>query len=132
MCLYVILLMLWRCANLSFISFTLIHTLSLMTQFLVHWKTSHQWESIDELVCGFECWKTWLFHYQVFKFSINQCCLATGFIKLVLRLDFLFIMVPMKCSCEEYAKVLMDELKGRLLNYELMLTLNVIYLNFWA
>jgi len=58
------------------------------------------------------------------KFSINQCCLATGFIKLMLRLDFLFIMVPMKCNCEEYAKALMDELKGRFLNYELMSTLN--------
>jgi hypothetical protein len=31
-----------------------------------------------------------------FKFSINQCCFATGFVKPVLRLDFLFIMVIVK------------------------------------
>jgi hypothetical protein len=100
----------------------------------MNWKTIHQQEYIDELVCGFEWWKTWLFHYQVFcfKFSMNQCCLAIGFIKLVLRLDFLFILVSMKWSCEKYAKALVDELKGKFLNYELMSTLNVIYLNFWA
>jgi len=120
--------MLWRCTNLSFTSFTLIHTLSLMTQILMNWITTHQQESIDELVCGFDCF---IIKFFSFKFFINQCCLAIDFIKLLLRLDFLFIMVLVKWSCEEYAKALMDELRGRFLNYELMSTLNVIYLNFW-
>jgi len=43
-------------------------------------------EKLDCFIIKFFC----------FKFFINQCCLATGFIKLVLRLNFLFILVPMK------------------------------------
>jgi hypothetical protein len=69
--------------------------------------------------------------FFVLNFLVINVVLQLVFIKLVLRLDFLFIMVPIKWSWEEYAKALMDELKGRFLNYELMLTLNLIYLNFW-
>jgi hypothetical protein len=59
-----------------------------------------------------------LWSLLVLIFFINQCCLATSFLKLMLKLDFSFVMVHVKLSREESTKGLVDELKGKFPNHE--------------
>jgi hypothetical protein len=66
----------------------------------------------------------------VFKCVVNQHCLTTSFLKLVLRPYFPLVMV--QSSCEIFAKALVDELQGRFLNHELISALGVIYPNVWV
>jgi hypothetical protein len=66
-----------------------------------------------------------------FKFVVNHCCF-TSFLKHVLRSNFPLVMAYVKSSCQNSTKALVDELQGRFLNHELMLTLGVIHPNFWA
>jgi len=67
-----------------------------------------------------------------FKCVVNQCCLLTSFLKHVLRLELSLVMAHVKLSCGNHAETLVDELQGGFLDHELMSTLGLIYLNFWA
>ncbi len=67
-----------------------------------------------------------------FKCVVNQLCFTIGFLKHVLRPYFPLVMVHVKSNCGNFAKALVDEIKGRFLNHELMSALGVIYRKFWA
>jgi hypothetical protein len=40
---------------------------------------------------------------------VNQCCLTTRILKLVLRRNFPLVMVHVKSNCVNHVKVLVDE-----------------------
>jgi hypothetical protein len=66
-----------------------------------------------------------------FNFFFNQCCFATSSLKIMLKLDFSFVMVHEKLSCEKSTKSLMDELEGKFPNHEQMPMLGVMNQKFW-
>lgn len=51
---------------------------------------------------------------------------------LILRPYFPLVMDYVKMECKKSTKILVQELQGKFPNHELMLTLGVIYPNFWA
>ncbi len=60
---------------------------------------------------------------------MNQHCLATSALKLVLRPCFPLVMAHPKSSYEDFAQALVLELEVKFANHELMLALGVVYLN---
>jgi len=68
----------------------------------------------------------------VLIYFFNQCCFATSSFKFMVKLDFSFVMVHVKLSCDESTKSLVDELEGKFQNHEQMSMLGVMNPKFWG